>query len=66
LAANPSALPGAWQQGRFAEELRQPGLDSESLGPAEGCLALLKKVESLALELGDKDSLQKSHVQLGE
>ena len=27
---------------------------------------MLKKVESLALELGDKDSLQKSHIQLGE
>jgi hypothetical protein len=30
------------------------------------CSRKWNRLESLALELGDKDSLQKSHVQLGE
>src|ERR1035438_8285711 len=54
-------LPGVGQQGRFADQLRQPGADPECVGRREEALALHKKEEAICLELGNKDGLQASY-----
>jgi hypothetical protein len=51
----------SWAIRTVAGELRQPGLDPARLGRLEEAFALLKKKEALCLELGNKDSLQRSY-----